>query len=75
MASTAVDLDQFSTDEQLELLERIWDRLSRHPADIPVTDAQRRELDRRLDDLEKDIRDGSPLGSPWADVRERLRPS
>ena len=75
MASTAVDLDQLSPDEQLELLERIWDRLSSQPEQVPFTDAQRRELDGRLDDLEKDIREGNPLGAPWAEVRERLRSS
>ncbi|MBN2491981.1 MAG: addiction module protein [Planctomycetes bacterium] len=39
--------------------EAIWDSLE--PEDVPVTDAQRRELDCRLDDLE---REGGPGNRP-----------
>ncbi len=58
----------------MDLLEEIWDRLSQHPAGIPLSDAQRLELDRRLDALEEDVRVGRPLGRPWSEVRERLKP-
>ena len=73
MARPAVNLDDLSPDEQLELLGEIWDRLSQHPAAVPLSDAQRKELDQRLDMLEEDLRAGRPLGSPWSEVRERLR--
>lgn len=72
MPRSAINLDALSSEEQLELLDEIWERLSRHPADIPLTDAQRAELDRRLDALEEDIRAGRPVGRPWSEVRERL---
>ncbi|MEW6745698.1 MAG: addiction module protein [Planctomycetota bacterium] len=54
-------------EERLALLEEIWDSLQ--PEDVPVTDAQRRELDRRLDDLEGD-RD---VGIPWDEVLRQIR--
>jgi putative addiction module component (TIGR02574 family) len=73
MAHPAINLDELSPEEQLQLLEDIWDRLSRHPADVPLSDAQRAELDRRLDALEEDVKAGRPLGSPWSEVRERIR--
>ena len=73
MARPAINLDDLSPEEQLQLLEDIWDRLSQHPADVPLSDAQRAELDRRLDALEEDIKAGRPLGRPWSEVRERLQ--
>jgi putative addiction module component (TIGR02574 family) len=73
MTRPAVNLDDLTPEEQLDLLGEIWDRLSQHPASIPLSDAQRLELDRRLDALEEDIRAGRPLGRPWSEVRESLK--
>jgi putative addiction module component (TIGR02574 family) len=73
MSRQAVNLDDFTPEEQLDLLEQIWDRLTEHPAGIPLSDAQRLELDHRLDALESDLRAGRPLGRPWSEVRESLR--
>jgi putative addiction module component (TIGR02574 family) len=55
------------------LLDEIWTRLSQHPAGVPLSDAQRAELDHRLDALEEDVKAGRPLGRPWSQVRDRLR--
>jgi len=41
-------------EERLRLIETIWDSISADPSSVPLTDAQREELDRRLDDLESD---------------------
>lgn len=73
MTRSAVNLDDLTPEEQLDLLEEIWDRLSQHPAGIPLSDARRSELDRRLDALEANIRAGRPPGRPWGGVRERLK--
>jgi putative addiction module component (TIGR02574 family) len=73
MGHPAVNLDELSPEEQLELLGELWDRLSRQPANVPLSVEQREELDRRLDALEEDIKAGRPLGRPWSEVRERLR--
>jgi putative addiction module component (TIGR02574 family) len=73
MAHPSINLDALSPEEQLQLLEEIWDRLSQHPADVPLSEAQRVELDRRLDAVEEDIKAGRPLGHPWSEVRERLQ--
>jgi putative addiction module component (TIGR02574 family) len=74
MGHPAVNLDEFSPEEQLDLLEQIWDRLSQHPAHLPLSDELRAELDRRSADLDEDIRAGRPLGEPWEEVRKRLKP-
>lgn len=73
MGHPAVNLDDLSPEEQLDLIGELWDRLSQRPVNVPLTPEQRVELDRRLDALEADTRVGKPLGSPWSEVRDRLR--
>ena len=59
-----IDIASLTTEERLELLERLWDSLSSAPDALPLTDAQREELDRRLDELDRD----GPTGLPAEDV-------
>jgi len=73
MAQPAINLDELTPEQQLQLLEDLWDRLSERPANIPLTEEVRAELDRRLDAVEADIRAGRPLGRPWSEVRDRLQ--
>ena len=73
MAQATVDLDALTAAEQLDLLERIWERLSRDPANLPLTPEQGRELDDRDDELEADIRAGRPLREPWSEVQKRFK--
>ena len=73
MTQPTVDLDALTAAEQLDLLERIWERLSRNPASLPLTPEHARELDDRDDELEADIRAGRPLGEPWSEVRKRFK--
>ena len=69
MSDAAVKIESLSAEERLDLLERLWDSLARTPADIPVTPEQRAELDRRLDELDRDTQEGGELGVPWDEVR------
>ena len=69
MASPAVSFDNLTAEERLELLERLWDSLVDTPERIPLTDAQKEELDRRLDDFERD----RSIGIPWDEVRQRIQ--
>ncbi len=64
-----IDIATLSQEERLQLLEQLWDSLSSTPEAIPLTDAQREELDRRLDELDRD----GPIGIPVNDVLSRLR--
>ena len=48
------DIEMLTVEERLDLIERLWDSLTPTQDDIPLTDAQRAELDRRLDALEWD---------------------
>ena len=69
MATPAVNIDRLTVEERLELLEQLWDSLVDTPERIPLTDAQREELDRRLDDFERD----PSIGIPWDEVRKRIQ--
>ncbi|HLQ36941.1 MAG TPA: addiction module protein [Planctomycetota bacterium] len=69
MGHPKVDLRTMSPQERLDLLSEIWESLSAKPESLPLTDAQRQELDRRLDELESD----SSPGIPWQEVLDRIR--
>lgn len=63
------DLLKLTVAERLELLGEIWDSLDSQ-ADLPaLTDAERAEIDRRLDDYERDP--GSFRS--WGEVRDRTQ--
>ena len=64
-----LDIAKLSPEDRLRLLEQVWDSLCDTPEAIPVTQAQREELDRRLDDLERE----GPVGNPWDEVLQRIR--
>ena len=65
--SSSIDIKRLTAEERLALLGELWDSL--RPEEIPLTEAQRTELDRRIDDLEAD----SNLGIPWEEVLRRIR--
>jgi putative addiction module component (TIGR02574 family) len=66
MARPALEIDELTPEERLVLIERLWDSLSDH--DVPLTDAQREELDHRLDALDRE----GPVGIPWEQVYKEL---
>lgn len=42
-------IDRLSVDERLKLVEDIWDSIATSPSAVPLTEAHRRELDRRME--------------------------
>ena len=64
-----IDIATLTPDERLELIERLWDSLLSTPDAVPFPDAHREELDRRLDELDRD----GPTGAPAEEVLSRLR--
>ena len=65
--SVNVDLRTLTAAERLALIGEIWDSLT--PDDLPLSDAQRDELDRRLDESAGE----SAAGIPWEDVLQQIR--
>ena len=64
-----IDIATLTTDERLELIEQLWNSLSATPDAVPFPDAHRDELDRRLDELDRE----GPTGIPAEEVLSRLR--
>ena len=64
-------LDHLTTEERLDLIERLWDSLGAAASTIPLTSPQRDELNRRLDDLDRE----GPTGTAWDEAVRRIRSS
>ena len=62
------DVLELPVSERLKLVEAIWDSIVEAPEVLELTEAQRAELDRRLDDYEKN----PDIGSPWSEVKARI---
>jgi putative addiction module component (TIGR02574 family) len=63
------EIRKLSIAERIELVEDIWDTIAEAQSDVPLTEAQRKDLDRRLDAYEAD----SSRGRSWSEVRDRIR--
>jgi len=68
MTMPAIDIDKLTTEQRLHLLEMLWESLRKSPEALPLTDAQREELDRRLDELDR----GDVATIPWEEVKRQL---
>ncbi len=67
-SSQLIDIKQLSIDERMALIEEIWDSIVAENVVIPPTPAERAELDRRLDAMEKD----PTAGNSWETIKRRL---
>jgi putative addiction module component (TIGR02574 family) len=63
------DILGLSISERIQLVEDIWDSIANVPESLQLTEEQKTELDRRLDDYHNN----PGKGSPWDVVRERIR--
>lgn len=61
-------LDRLSVSDRMSLVEELWDSIAASSEPLPLTGAQKQDLQRRLDLL----RDNPTAGSPWDEVRSRL---
>jgi len=68
MSNPAFDYDSIPVLERIRLVEDIWDSIASSSEQVPVTDAQRAELDRR-----REAHDADPQPPvDWADARARI---
>lgn len=63
-----VEISQLSVAERIQLAEDLWDSILEHQEEIPLSEAQQRELDRRLENYNQN----PTAGSSWEDVKKRL---
>lgn len=62
------EIMKLSTADRLRLVEKIWNSILNSPQDLPLTGAQKSELDRRLADHRSD----PDAGRSWEEVCESL---
>ena len=54
--------------DRVEIVQEIWESLFAHPQAVPVTKAQKDELERRWRAFQSD----PDAGEPWEDVKKSL---
>ena len=69
MSKRAIGYEKLSIAERLQLVEDIWDSIAEETESLPLTDAQKAELDRRLEQYRRD----PDSAIPWEQVRQDLR--
>lgn len=62
------DILKLEISERIQLVEDIWDSISTVPEAVILSDAQREEIDRRLENDQKN----PESGSPWDEVKNRI---
>jgi len=67
--NTLNEILKLSPTERIQLVEDIWDSIANEADAIAITDAQKQELDSRL---EKYL-NNPQLGSSWEDAKQRIR--
>ncbi|MFQ5632612.1 MAG: addiction module protein [bacterium] len=68
LAISIEDIKQLSVAERILLVEEIWDSIATTTEELPVTEAQKRELDLRLKAYNKHPNDGAT----WPVVKKRI---
>ncbi len=68
MSHPKFDFSNLSPEERIQLAEDLWDSLDDRPEILPLTDAQAREIDRRLAAYRLD----NDSGHPWEPVLNRI---
>jgi putative addiction module component (TIGR02574 family) len=69
MALPKIDLSALTDAERLQLLDEVWGSFEKEPQSLPVTAAQRAELDRRQAAYDA----GNLRTRSWQEVREEIR--
>ena len=61
--------DELSIEEKIDYVQSLWDRIATHANTVPLTDWQRKVLDRRAAAFEND----PDAGVSWEELRDHLR--
>jgi putative addiction module component (TIGR02574 family) len=69
MSDLPLELARLSPRQRPDLIESLWESLD--DKDLPVTDAQRAELDRRIAGFDQDRQQSIPWDQLRADLRQR----
>lgn len=64
-----VDMSELGVAERIQLAEDLWDSVLNEQDKLPLTDAQKQEIDRRLENYQQDP---TNAGSSWDAVKRLL---
>ena len=65
----SLGIDQLSVAQRILLVEEIWDSIADEAEQVPLTEAQKQDLQRRLTAYEANPK----AGSTWEEVKARLQ--
>jgi len=69
----SLGIDRLGLEDRLSLVEEIWDSIAADSAAVPLTDAQRAELDSRIADHEANPDDVVSWEEAKKSIAERLK--
>lgn len=69
MSTNVTDLLRLSEAERIQLAQDLWDSIPEKSAMLSLTDEERAELTRRLDEHDRD----PSTAIAWSEARQRLR--
>lgn len=73
VTAKSLGIDRLGIEEKLSLVEEIWDSIAADSANVPLTEAQRRELDRRIADHEANPDEVVSWSEAKASILNRLK--
>ena len=65
----SLGIDQLSVAQRILLVEEIWDSIATEAEEAPLSEAQKQDLQRRLDSYDQNPK----AGSSWETVKARLQ--
>lgn len=65
-------LSKLPVEERIKLVEELWDSIASDQKALPLTNEQKAELDRRLDDYEADGNRGRLATESITEIRRKL---
>ena len=71
MSTQLTDILQMSVAARIQLAEDIWDSIAAVPEALPLSDAEKQELNRRLELYAQNPDEGIP----WDELKEKVRKS
>ncbi|MDX2241537.1 MAG: addiction module protein [Leptolyngbyaceae cyanobacterium bins.302] len=63
-----IEIAQLGIAERIQLVEDLWDSILEQQDELPLTNAQKQELDQRLERYGQD----PAIGSTWKEVKQRF---